>query len=194
MTLPAGTCRSACSIARCASSSTATSDAYASSSAPPSSGTVPVAKRRCATNCNHCVSLPPQCTHQHIRHRMVPRPVARDQGPHRAVHIILRVSAPCKQLLVAKVVRNDAAVQPHTRKRVVNDRGFDLRRGRRVPARQRINRRRRRRHTRSTARHRPRRTPRLRSAHEDIAEMQVCLLYTSPSPRDQRGSRMPSSA
>ena len=24
--------------------------------------------------------------------------------------------------------------------------------------------------------------------------MQVCLLYTSPSPRDQRGSRMPSSA
>ena len=23
---------------------------------------------------------------------------------------------------------------------------------------------------------------------------QVCLLYTSPSPRDQRGSRMPSSA
>ena len=26
------------------------------------------------------------------------------------------------------------------------------------------------------------------------AEVQVCLLYTSPSPRDQRGSRMPSSA
>ena len=24
--------------------------------------------------------------------------------------------------------------------------------------------------------------------------MQICLLYTSPSPRDQRGSRMPSSA
>ena len=24
--------------------------------------------------------------------------------------------------------------------------------------------------------------------------MQTCLLYTSPSPRDQRGSRMPSSA
>ena len=26
------------------------------------------------------------------------------------------------------------------------------------------------------------------------SEAQVCLLYTSPSPRDQRGSRMPSSA
>ena len=26
------------------------------------------------------------------------------------------------------------------------------------------------------------------------ALMMVCLLYTSPSPRDQRGSRMPSSA
>ena len=25
-------------------------------------------------------------------------------------------------------------------------------------------------------------------------ELSVCLLYTSPSPRDQRGSRMPSSA
>ena len=25
-------------------------------------------------------------------------------------------------------------------------------------------------------------------------EVRVCLLYTSPSPRDQRGSRMPSSA
>ena len=25
-------------------------------------------------------------------------------------------------------------------------------------------------------------------------ELRVCLLYTSPSPRDQRGSRMPSSA
>ena len=31
---------------------------------------------------------------------------------------------------------------------------------------------------------------------EKISEFmnQVCLLYTSPSPRDQRGSRMPSSA
>ena len=28
----------------------------------------------------------------------------------------------------------------------------------------------------------------------DGAEVYVCLLYTSPSPRDQRGSRMPSSA
>ena len=28
----------------------------------------------------------------------------------------------------------------------------------------------------------------------DIARSQDCLLYTSPSPRDQRGSRMPSSA
>ena len=28
---------------------------------------------------------------------------------------------------------------------------------------------------------------------KDIAD-QACLLYTSPSPRDQRGSRMPSSA
>ena len=27
-----------------------------------------------------------------------------------------------------------------------------------------------------------------------LDESQVCLLYTSPSPRDQRGSRMPSSA
>ena len=26
------------------------------------------------------------------------------------------------------------------------------------------------------------------------AKIEVCLLYTSPSPRDQRGSRMPSSA
>ena len=27
-----------------------------------------------------------------------------------------------------------------------------------------------------------------------IARIYICLLYTSPSPRDQRGSRMPSSA
>ena len=27
-----------------------------------------------------------------------------------------------------------------------------------------------------------------------VAERLACLLYTSPSPRDQRGSRMPSSA
>ena len=29
---------------------------------------------------------------------------------------------------------------------------------------------------------------------EDGIESNYCLLYTSPSPRDQRGSRMPSSA
>ena len=29
---------------------------------------------------------------------------------------------------------------------------------------------------------------------EALAEAETCLLYTSPSPRDQRGSRMPSSA
>ena len=29
---------------------------------------------------------------------------------------------------------------------------------------------------------------------EDIVQDKHCLLYTSPSPRDQRGSRMPSSA
>ena len=29
---------------------------------------------------------------------------------------------------------------------------------------------------------------------EKLAELATCLLYTSPSPRDQRGSRMPSSA
>ena len=27
-----------------------------------------------------------------------------------------------------------------------------------------------------------------------VTDIQICLLYTSPSPRDQRGSRMPSSA
>ena len=45
----------------------------------------------------------------------------------------------------------------------------------------------------------------LQGAHEErdalaaenqslLDELQICLLYTSPSPRDQRGSRMPSSA
>ena len=29
---------------------------------------------------------------------------------------------------------------------------------------------------------------------QQLAELYFCLLYTSPSPRDQRGSRMPSSA
>ena len=28
----------------------------------------------------------------------------------------------------------------------------------------------------------------------DVGHLEDCLLYTSPSPRDQRGSRMPSSA
>ena len=28
----------------------------------------------------------------------------------------------------------------------------------------------------------------------NMGELKACLLYTSPSPRDQRGSRMPSSA
>ena len=35
-------------------------------------------------------------------------------------------------------------------------------------------------------------TARLRRAQNNLFE--TCLLYTSPSPRDQRGSRMPSSA
>ena len=47
------------------------------------------------------------------------------------------------------------------------------------------------------------RTPEGYTAHRDetvfiskllVAEGTICLLYTSPSPRDQRGSRMPSSA
>ena len=33
-----------------------------------------------------------------------------------------------------------------------------------------------------------------RSDHEKNHLVDICLLYTSPSPRDQRGSRMPSSA
>ena len=32
------------------------------------------------------------------------------------------------------------------------------------------------------------------TASLDRANLYTCLLYTSPSPRDQRGSRMPSSA
>ena len=32
------------------------------------------------------------------------------------------------------------------------------------------------------------------SADESVEYAKTCLLYTSPSPRDQRGSRMPSSA
>ena len=38
------------------------------------------------------------------------------------------------------------------------------------------------------------RTEALSSMSALKANIQVCLLYTSPSPRDQRGSRMPSSA
>ena len=35
----------------------------------------------------------------------------------------------------------------------------------------------------------------VRTLHAEVnAILQGCLLYTSPSPRDQRGSRMPSSA
>ena len=33
-----------------------------------------------------------------------------------------------------------------------------------------------------------------RDTAKRVAKMYFCLLYTSPSPRDQRGSRMPSSA
>ena len=32
------------------------------------------------------------------------------------------------------------------------------------------------------------------AANTTDKKIEVCLLYTSPSPRDQRGSRMPSSA
>ena len=32
------------------------------------------------------------------------------------------------------------------------------------------------------------------SPDDPFADYETCLLYTSPSPRDQRGSRMPSSA
>ena len=34
----------------------------------------------------------------------------------------------------------------------------------------------------------------LERGHVDSGKLTLCLLYTSPSPRDQRGSRMPSSA
>ena len=36
--------------------------------------------------------------------------------------------------------------------------------------------------------------PTLQVKHEGKKRFETCLLYTSPSPRDQRGSRMPSSA
>ena len=32
------------------------------------------------------------------------------------------------------------------------------------------------------------------AARDRLFQLSICLLYTSPSPRDQRGSRMPSSA
>ena len=35
---------------------------------------------------------------------------------------------------------------------------------------------------------------RVRSGQATTQDLKACLLYTSPSPRDQRGSRMPSSA
>ena len=35
---------------------------------------------------------------------------------------------------------------------------------------------------------------RLSSINSEAVAQKICLLYTSPSPRDQRGSRMPSSA
>ena len=38
------------------------------------------------------------------------------------------------------------------------------------------------------------RTFKIQFEREDSLKGNVCLLYTSPSPRDQRGSRMPSSA
>ena len=34
----------------------------------------------------------------------------------------------------------------------------------------------------------------IRDLSDHINDLNPCLLYTSPSPRDQRGSRMPSSA
>eukprot|EP00829_Urostomides_striatus_P001442 TRINITY_DN11617_c0_g2_i1.p2 TRINITY_DN11617_c0_g2~~TRINITY_DN11617_c0_g2_i1.p2 ORF type:complete len:103 (-),score=47.45 TRINITY_DN11617_c0_g2_i1:19-327(-) len=34
----------------------------------------------------------------------------------------------------------------------------------------------------------------MKDIHKCIDQTPACLLYTSPSPRDQRGSRMPSSA
>ena len=39
-----------------------------------------------------------------------------------------------------------------------------------------------------------RKVSRAQSLDQNLMEFLVCLLYTSPSPRDQRGSRMPSSA
>ena len=38
------------------------------------------------------------------------------------------------------------------------------------------------------------RGPQMRPEIRNNTRVMICLLYTSPSPRDQRGSRMPSSA
>ena len=40
----------------------------------------------------------------------------------------------------------------------------------------------------------PKLRKRATAIQDDLKKLNVCLLYTSPSPRDQRGSRMPSSA
>ena len=40
----------------------------------------------------------------------------------------------------------------------------------------------------------PSMSPKLHKMMQESIEQLGCLLYTSPSPRDQRGSRMPSSA
>ena len=37
-------------------------------------------------------------------------------------------------------------------------------------------------------------TAKFRNSNTGQPDLYICLLYTSPSPRDQRGSRMPSSA
>ena len=37
-------------------------------------------------------------------------------------------------------------------------------------------------------------SPKQQKVAQKIIDDHICLLYTSPSPRDQRGSRMPSSA
>ena len=37
-------------------------------------------------------------------------------------------------------------------------------------------------------------TDEILAENPELNDIETCLLYTSPSPRDQRGSRMPSSA
>ena len=41
---------------------------------------------------------------------------------------------------------------------------------------------------------RPGRSLKIKKVSDSLAKFTICLLYTSPRPRDQRGSRMPSSA